>query len=277
MPEFSTLNNEKIMKKLNISPAIQPQRLSGTERDQLTNSLYEVHCQIFDGVDKETFRSYVIEPDTVTTRIFLIQTDQKETVGYLTFQVYQPEVLRKGKIKRPYVFRTEIGIRQEYRGRANYNRVLFREALKFCLRKGMPEAYYMATPINPLAYFLACRSIDCIYPQPHLATPAKILSVMNELSATLTTPASGQAHKVGWIAQMPPAQERRMRRSDNPWFQFFIRHNPDFHKGYGMMWLAPATPGNALRTGIKILKQHMKRPRFKRIQLSKLIFSPNKY
>lgn len=40
---------------------IHPKQLTVDERQQLTDALYTVHCQIFDGVDKASFAKYIVE------------------------------------------------------------------------------------------------------------------------------------------------------------------------------------------------------------------------
>ncbi|MCB9234618.1 MAG: hypothetical protein H6581_23380 [Bacteroidia bacterium] len=259
------------MKKTSISKGINPKSLSAAAREQLTSQLYAVHAQIFDGVDKESFRAYVIEPATVYSRIFLVKNRREETVGYATFQVYQTEIERNGKLRKPYVFRTEMGVIQEFRGGAPINQALLLEALKFSLLHGIPEAYYMATPINPVAYYLTCRDTAIIYPQPGIETPAHIVAIKDQLSLALNLPQASETNrfvkKVGWIVRMSEAQLLRMQSKDNPWFQYYLQENPDFSRGNGLMWLAPAN----LKNGVLCLGKMLARKC--ETQLQKITFS----
>lgn len=248
--------------KLHLSKPINPKALSPADRDQLTQELFQVHTQIFDGVDKDAFRAYVVEPQTVTSKIFKITNRAGALVGYLTFQVYQAEITRNGKTHRPYFYRTEMGILPAYRGGAQLSGRLYWEALKFSLKKGIPEAYYMATPIHPLPYYLVCRDTALVYPQPGIETPAYILAVKTELSKSLQLPAVSATNqfvkKVGWIVKETPAQALRVERSKNPWFQFFLDVNPTYSAGNGLLWLAPATAKNAVLSAVKQLKRYGK-------------------
>ena len=250
--------------KLHISKPIDPKKLSPAERDQLAEDLYQVHIQIFDGVDKAPFRNYVIEPDTVCTKLFLVHNRNQELVGYLTFQVYQAEIIRKGKVRKPYIFRTEMGILEAWRGGAPLSRYLFWEAVKFSIRNGLPECYYMATPIHPLPYYLVCRDVKEVYPQPGIATPEHIIQIKEELSRSLQLPAASPTNrfvkKVGWIVRQSPAQQRRTEKSDNAWFQYFLTENPGYTEGTGLLWLAPGTLKNGVLTAARIIKRQLKNP-----------------
>lgn len=250
------------MKKLHISKAVVPAQLSRNALDTLTDELYTIHSQIFSGVDKASFRSYVIEPDTVLTKLFLVQNRQNETVGYLSFQVYQPSVMRSNKRHQPYVFRSELGILPAFRGQANLNQILFWEALKFYILKGMPEAYFMATPVNPVAYYLTCRDIALVWPQPDRKTPSHINSIEDELSLSLGIPNVSESNrrvkKVGWVVKMPPAQIRRLTHIRNPWIEYFLKENPGFREGNGLMWIAPASLKNGILSALKMGNRKLK-------------------
>ena len=140
------------MKKLAVSPAINPHALTPEAKETLTDELYRVQSEVFSGVDREGFYNYVIAPQTYKTRIYKFQNRQKETVGYITFHVYETRIPKAGKLKTVYVIRTETGVLKAYRGRTPLFPILFRESFKFWFGKGMPEAYFMATPISSRSF-----------------------------------------------------------------------------------------------------------------------------
>ena len=49
------------MSRITSTDVIRPHALSAEERRQLTDDLYAVHQQIFDGVERESFAKYVVE------------------------------------------------------------------------------------------------------------------------------------------------------------------------------------------------------------------------
>lgn len=55
MNEYSTKNE-----------IINPLRLSAAEKEILFEELYPVQCAIFDGIDREPFRRFIIKPDADT-------------------------------------------------------------------------------------------------------------------------------------------------------------------------------------------------------------------
>lgn len=245
-------------KSFRISPPIDPRTLSAEALDELCAELYAVHNQIFEGVSPEAFRKYVIEPPTVLTRIYCCRSAAGQLVGYFTFQVYQTSYRYRGRLRRPYVFRSEMGVLPAFRGKCGFNRILFRDACRFMLARfrpwrGLPEAWFMATPINPIAYYNVCRDIAEVYPQPQRAMPTRVAIVRKELSKALdlTATESEAVKKVGWIVRMHDIDVRRMARRKNAWVQFYLRHNPGYRQGEGLMWLAPATLRNAFRSLLK--------------------------
>ena len=251
-----------------ISPPIRPEKLSGAELDQLCEAVFPIHDQIFSGVDKVTFRRYVLEPPTELTRIFLCRNEAGEVIGYFTFQVYRTEIDKEGKVRSPYVFRTEVGLLPAYRGRSSINRILFWEVCRFMLGKfrpwrGFPEAYYMATPINPIAYYLVTRDIARIYPRPNQSIPDHIGQIARQLTRSLGLDHAGGVnslvHKVGWMVRFRPGHPARFSKSTNPAIRYYLQENPRYQEGYGLMWLAPAT----LKNGVSSLWKQMSRKSYK--------------
>ena len=247
-----------------ISRPIQPEDLAPEELDQLCDSLYPIHDQIFSGVDKANFRKYVLEPPTELTRLFLCRNNDGEIVGYFTFQVYRTEIGTNGRKRSPYVFRTEVGLLPAYRGRSSINRILFWQVCRFMINKfrpwrGFPEAYYMATPINPIAYYLVCRDIARIYPRPDQSIPRHILQISHQLTRSMGLDQEGSMNslvrKVGWMVRFRPGHAARFSKCSNPAIRYYLRENPRYQEGYGLMWLAPATLNNGISSLWKQISQ----------------------
>jgi hypothetical protein len=240
------------MTTLTTSAPIDPKTLSPAQIEALTDQLYPIQQDIFDGVSRDSFQKYVITPDTAKTKIFLLHSAAGEIAGYFTFQVYRVPVSRKSRKHKVYVFRGETGILKQFRGKVRYIRPLMREIFRFLLTHGWPEAYLVAAPIHPTPYCILQRSIHELYPRPAQETPEPIGQLMAQLSDTLRMQrpegATHHVKDVGWIVKDCERKHRIMLRSKAADVQFFLEQNPGYREGHGLMILAPATLRNAWRT-----------------------------
>jgi hypothetical protein len=234
------------MKRPIISSAIDPKKLSSTEKKQLTEDLYRVHSDIFDGVSKEAFRRYVLDAPTFRSRIFTFQNEDGNIVGYITHQQY---VVRIGSHKRN-VFRTEVGLQPIYRGCNSASMILFRENLKAYIRTGFRKAWFVATPIHPTPYRIAVRHLHAIYPHPNRPMGPKEQKLLSEISSSLQLEQGGQGlplqKKVGWITRETPARRERIAGSPDESVRFYLSQNPHYQEGMGMIMVIPVTVRNGL-------------------------------
>lgn len=216
-------------------------------RQAFADRLYHIHSRIFSGVNKARFIRYVVEPPTRITRIYLLQNNGGEDVGYLTFQQFEVET-RSGK---GHVYRTEVGLLPAYRGNNTTLRVLGWEITKAYVRAGFRRSWFLATPIHPNPYCVIYNQGLQVYPNPLRETPAHVLNIMDQLSAVLNISGTGTGlpfqKQVGWIVQYSPDSLRRVRNRTDIASRFFLSQNPDFHQGHGMITLVPVNPVQGLR------------------------------
>lgn len=234
------------MKKPTISAAIDPKKLSPGEKEQLANDLYRVHCTIFDGVGPEAFKRYVLDAPTERSRIFTFQNEAGTTVGYITHQQY---VVRMNGRKRN-IFRTEVGLRPEYRGCNSASLVLFQEMVKAYIRTGFRKAWFVATPIHPSPFRIAVRHLHSIYPHPTRELDAEKQKMMQDIASVTNledgSPGMPLQKKVGWITRESPAKRASILNSKDESVRFYLTQNPDYGKGMGMMMVIPVTVRNGL-------------------------------
>lgn len=251
--------------KITTDPPIFPKRLDPVALERLCDELYAVQQAVFDGVDRDSFRDYVLCPDNHLTKLFLFRNAQGTLVGYLTFQVFELSKKDRPGRRRSFLYRTETGLLRPYRGKAPIFRILVSEIWKFSLRHGIPKAYFVATPINPVAYLIAERNTAVMYPRPGKRLSKQNLNRMAHIAGVLgisdaSDPAGGVfLAKVGWKVRMDQRFREKVERCDSPSCRFYLAQNPRFADGHGLLVVAPATLSNGIRTALKGLGRRLKR------------------
>lgn len=246
------------MKPLLRGPAIRPRRLDAEARQAFEARLYAIHRRIFDGVDLEAFRRYVIDSWAHETRIRLFRNAAGEDVGYITFQVF----LLPGGLRPKRVLKTQAGLLPEYRRYNASFRLLFWECVFHFISRGFPETYFFATPVSPVPYALACRYLKQVYPQPGLRTPARFRDVFARLAERFRPGASVPGHPLsydaGWIVRASDAHRRRMEASEDPRVRFYLAQNPGYAQGHGMAMLVPFNLQNGWHGAWHLLRRRLR-------------------
>lgn len=252
-------------KKITTDRFIDPKKLSPEALGKLCDELYHVHSHIFDGVNRDAFLNYVLAPDNYLTRLFIFRNASREVVGYLTFQVFEFREKRNGRRSRGFLYRTETGLLRAYRGRAPIFQILVKEIWKFVLRHGLPNGYFVATPIHPVPYVIAERSIAEMYPRPETALSQKNLDTLKNIARILRIdPQTGGPDdiflaKVGWKVRSNQSHKQKVECSKVPACRFYLDNNPGYTEGQGMLLVAPATLRNGFKTAIRSLRRRRKR------------------
>ena len=222
---------------------IDPKSLGSKELNQLVTDLYAIHEQIFDGVTRQQFMRYVVTPPSLQTHIRFFLNAAREKVGYITFQVFEPEIQAEGVVKKPLIYRTEVGILPAYRGNNATLRILIWECFKSYFKFGRRESFFLATPIHPNPYCLAARQMYEMYPHPNRKTPQNVVQVLEKLSEALGLESRSEENvflkKVGWIVRNRPMNKKKCHGTSNEFAQFYLQQNPNYAKGDGLMMLIP--------------------------------------
>ena len=249
------------MKKVYLSSPIQPKKMTNAERRGLSDRLFSIHSAIFSGVSREQFVKYVVNPATRKTKIYFLLDREGRDVGYITFQQFETLVDRR----RQFVYRTEVGILPHFRGNNVSMRLMSREITKSYIASCFRKSYFLATPIHPNPYCAAYNSGVKLFPSPDRETPTHVLSIMDKLSEALNIAKVGIhsrfEKKVGWIVSESAERRSRVAQRTDVASRFYLRQNPEYFKGNGMMILVPVDPLQGLRVLGTFLKR-MVRKRF---------------
>lgn len=249
------------MEKPLVSKALNPHALSEAAQDRLAKQLYKVHTEIFDGVDYSSFKNYILAPKADRTRIHTFTNRAGEAVGYIAIH----DLLVPVKGRRLRIIRTEVGLQRAYRGHNLALRILLRECIRAWFQNYGRNLWFMATPVHPNPYCSAANQMAEMYPRTGQRTPTHIQTLMEQLGQKLQleTPQNGLKwqRKVGWQVRNTAQERKRLEESQDPNVQFYLRENPHYGEGCGLMMLIPCHIGNGVSAIGKILAKSLRRGR----------------
>ena len=256
------------MKKIQVR-STQPKQLSPKQATQLTDQLYDVHCQIFSGVSKKEFIQYVLFPEALYTRIYLYENQDSTIVGYLAIHCF--ERLVEGK--KTLIMRGENGVLPAYRCHWTNTITMMKEGLRLKTRYPFRSCYYLGCFVYPVIYSIFARYMHEFYPNPNYATPPAIEQQMLAIADSFHLPQVDEANalvrQVGWVTKDTAACVNRLQRSKRLSIQFYLHQNPNYVDGNGLLTLSPVSYKNVLLSIANVLKFKLGR-KFKLSNLLKL-------
>ena len=249
---------------INKSDVVVPSKLSTDEKEQFVDSLYRLHTQIFDGVDKTSFISYVIDSPATLTRIRVYKNETGDWIGYCAVHRFHQRVFDRPCV----VFRAEAGILREYRGRSQTLWFGLNEAIKYRLRHPFCSLYYLGSFVHPSVLYMFSRYFSEYYPRADSPLPDTIKKFMLELANIFHIKAvegrSFLARQVGWITKESDEDRKYWQQNTNPMVKFYIHTNPGYIDGNGLLTLVPLTFSNITMSLIRFIKRKLWRRLFSR-------------
>ena len=238
---------------------IDPSSLSPGKKESFIDSLYQLHMQIFDGVERNTFVSYVVDSPSDWTRIRIYKNSVNEWIGYCAVHRFNTRVFNH-----PYViFRAEAGILREYRGRSQTLWFGFYEAIKYRLKHPFCVMHYLGSFVHPAVLYMFSRYFTEYYPRADMPIPKKTKDFIIELADIFHIEAlEGQdvlVRKVGWITRESTKDKKFWQNHTHPIVKLYIKTNPGYVKGYGLLTLVPLTFGNIFMSLFRFMKNKLMR------------------
>ena len=220
---------------------IDPSALTERQRQELSETLYQIHAAVFSGLDEKDFDHYVVNSPATTTRIFLYRNRQKELIGYLGVHRFDKQVDEQPLI----IFRAEAGLLPGYRQRdANLSFWLL-EAARFKLLNPRKSVYFLYAPVSPSFYAMVARYSYHVYPRYDTAIPSDVLTLMTQFAQQFGLRQAEKENplirQVGWITKATSQEKHFWRCSRNPHIRFYVDRNPKFTEGNGLLTLIPVT------------------------------------
>ncbi|AKJ04840.1 hypothetical protein ATI61_10190 [Archangium gephyra] len=232
------------MPRIASSEVIVPKSLTPEERGRLTDSLYEVHRQIFEGVERESFAKYVVESKAEHTWINLHKNEEGEVVGYFALHIFDKEF---GGVPTS-VFRAEAGSLRAYRGTNASTRFGLKMILNYVLKNPGRRVFYLGSLVHPSSYSLLASYFKEVWPRHQTVVPPELLAFMDELATEFglerVDPANPLVRHVGWRTRETEMEREYWLHCDKPASRFFVETNPGYVEGHGLVTVVPLTAAN---------------------------------
>lgn len=236
------------MTKLVAAEVVMPRALDPIAKEQLEVELYDLHSRIFRGHDKPYFVRYVVDSKAEHTWIQLYRDEDGALGGYLALHIYE-RVIDGRTIA---VVRGEVGTLRKHRG-SNLAAGFFAErVLRYLAAHPLRPLYFLGTLIHPSSYGQLVRYAgEGVWPREGIEPPAEICGLMDTLGDAFgldrVDPANALVRKVGWETIDSRSDRAHWERCDRPGVQFFLRANPGYEEGHGLLTLVPLTLGTLTR------------------------------
>jgi hypothetical protein len=238
---------------------IAPKTLSPAERVKFIETLYGVHSQIFEGVDKESFVKYVVDSTAEHTWIELQKNAQGQVVGYIAAHIFE----RALRGKKTAILRAEAGLLRDYRGSGASPRFGVKLLVRYMAAHPGRPIYYLGSLVHPSSYAVLEKYAGEVWPSPAADLPADIASFMTELASEFGLDRVGEANplirKVGWQTRDSGKDRAYWLQCDKPAARFFVQVNPGYGQGHGLLTLVPVTFSTVARAAGVSIRERGKR------------------
>ncbi|HEX2547027.1 MAG TPA: hypothetical protein VHL79_19245 [Ramlibacter sp.] len=214
--------------------------LPAEQRERLAHELFAVHTQIFAGLSFEEFRNYVVERQAWRTWIYVRRNTRGETVGYTSVHVFRLDVDGRATT----VIRMEAGTLPEARGQdLTMVRALVR-LIAVWLAAPWRRTCIFAALTHPSSYTFLAHYAPVIWPHvDRKPIPPEVLREMEHLAAAFELERISEGNpllrRVEWITRESEEDRQRWRRSQRRDTRFYLRANPGYTEGHGLLTYIP--------------------------------------
>lgn len=247
MPSFAT------------TEMINPKQLTVDARHQLTEALFAVQCQIYDGADKTAFVNTVMASKAQETTIHIHKNADGDIVGFFAFHIYEKEL--NGRTTA--IFRIQAGSLREYRGNNASTRILLNSIFRYWVKHPLRPFYYLGILIHPTSYMLCAKYGTVVWPHREQPLPPAIAAFMLELVQMFGTKAPDPQNPLivsyGLSTRETEAERNYWRTCDKPDARFFVEQNPGYSKGDGLLTLVPLSGGHLARGAWRMISDRVHR------------------
>lgn len=234
------------MPQIATTETITPKTLSPEARRELTDALYAVHNQIFDGVERDSFAKYVVDSKAEHTWIQVHKNEAGEAVGYFAFHIFEKQFNGEPTA----VFRAEAGSLRAYRGSNTNARFGLSLALRYMMKHPGRKTFYLGSLVHPSSYSAFAKNCGEVWPRHDAQVPPELLAFMDELANEFglerVDPANPLVRHVGWRTRETESEREYWQGCDKPAARFFLEANPGYVEGHGLVTVVPVTAATLL-------------------------------
>lgn len=208
-------------------------------REALARQLFGVHVQIFGGLDFEGFRHYVIDRPSWRTWVWVKRNEDGRVVGYHATHVFLLDVQGRPRA----VVRMEAGTLPPWRG---HDLIMVNNCLRLFrvwLQAPRRDWCIFAALTHPSSYTFLSHYAPVLWPRADLPTPPAVQRQMDELADAFglerADPANAMVRRVNWVTRETEHERLQWRASRRPNARFYLRTNPGYVEGHGLVTLIP--------------------------------------
>jgi hypothetical protein len=233
--------------------------LTDAERSQLVALLFPVHQRIFDGSTSQSFKQQVLQCNADYSYLRVRLNRLGEAIGYCTVHFFH---IDQGE--RPAsIMRSQAGLLPEYRRGNSVTPFILRTILGYRLRHPRRRLSFFATLIHPSSYLLCDKYARQFWPRPSSTLPAESWRLLRHCLLRFGYQASHEATpqvvSVGLRTLDRDSDRAFWQRSDKPAVRFFLRNNPGYADGHGLVTLMPLTLSNLFTVATRLLHDRIQR------------------
>lgn len=228
-------------------------KMTPQAREGLARELFAVHEQIFDGLSFEDFKEYVVERPSWRTWIYVKRDPAGQLVGYHSLHLFRLQAGGRGST----VVRMEAGTLPEYRGRDLMMVYAVLQMLAVWIRQPWRRFCIFAALTHPSSYTFLAHYAPVIYPHAERDIPPKVMDLMQELAEAFhlerIDPANPMVRRVDWVTLETADERARWENSRRRDTRFYIKHNPDYARGHGLLTYIPFNGSILVRSLLRFL------------------------
>lgn len=236
---------------------VNPARLSAQEKQRFSDNLYQLHCQIFDGVSRESFQSYVVDSSADYSRIRIYMNESSDWVGYCAMHRFEKRIAQRNRV----IIRAEAGILRAYRECNQTLCFAFVEGIKYRLLHPFTPLYYLGSFVHPCVLYMFSHYFGQCYPLPKQDISPRRKAMMSELADAFgLEEVEGQSwlvRRVGWVTRQSEADSHFWQDNPDIVVQFYIHTNPGYGQGNGLLTLVPLSFSNVFFSLVRFLKHKL--------------------
>jgi len=234
-------------------------RLTGPAREHFLDDLSNLVANIFEGYDREYLTQELLGNGLVSAKVLTIRNEHGALVGFNMFRGFEFEI--DGRTVA--VFRALAGLLPEYRGRNSMLAFSFIQAIDYKLRHPLRQAHFLLCALHPSSYYLPARYAHKIWPRCEQETPAEKFLLMQRLFAAAGRSFGDGEHtyvaRCGKRTLQNTQESTSWKASNIPQVRHFLRLNPNYESGYGLVCLIPLTATNLLMSGLRFVTDKLYR------------------
>lgn len=228
------------------------QSLDTTEKNSLRTELFDLCGKIFANITYDEFCHYITDSKARKTYLRLFYNSDSTIVGFFALHIFDIENAGKNNL----IFRAQTGLLPHYRrSRANMYFSLF-IILKYRILNPLTSIYCFLAVLSPSMYHVLAKNLAIVIPSYKREPSQQTLSLVNTLKQAFGFDKEEEgsmwtAH-VNWISIASDDELSYWNKSESRHIKYYLKNNPEFRKGTGLITLIPFSWKNIVLSSAKV-------------------------